>query len=184
MGYRVRRGGGLRQALARAAGLGGGRTRRVADATAGLGRDAFVLASLGASVTLIERVPEVHALLGEGLARARDAGGEAAATAARMTLLLGDARDLLPGLSVDVVLVDPMHPPRRNTALVKKEMRLLRDLVGPDPDALELMQVALSAAGNRVVLKWPQHAAPLPGLRNPTHRIAGKTVRYDVFMTG
>ena len=52
-----------------------------------------------------------------------------------------------------------MHPPRTNTAIVKQEMRLLRDLVGTDPDALELMQAALAADCKRVVLKWPLRAA-------------------------
>ena len=158
-------------------------TPRIVDATAGLGRDAFLLASLGAEVTLLERSPEVHALLADGIARASQASPELSAIAARMTLRLGDARQLLPGLEADVVLVDPMHPPRGNTALVKKEMRLLRELVGTDPDALELMQAALAAARKRVVLKWPLRAPPLAGLRQPSHQIVGKTTRYDVFMT-
>jgi 16S rRNA (guanine1516-N2)-methyltransferase len=156
---------------------------RIVDATAGLGRDSFLLASLGAEVTLLERSPEVHALLADGIARASQASPELSAIAARMTLRLGDARRLLPGLEADVVLVDPMHPPRGNTALVKKEMRLLRELVGTDPDALELMQAALAAARKRVVLKWPLRAPPLAGLRQPSHQIVGKTTRYDVFMT-
>jgi 16S rRNA (guanine1516-N2)-methyltransferase len=99
-----------------------------------------------------------------------------------MTLLLGDARDHLATLRPDVVLVDPMHPPRRKSALVKKEMRTLREVVGTDPDALELMQAALAAAQKRVVLKWPLRAEPLAGLRPPSHQILGKTLRYDVFM--
>jgi 16S rRNA (guanine1516-N2)-methyltransferase len=134
-------------------------------------------------VTLLERSPEVHALLADGIARASRAGPEFAAIVARMTLRFGDARQLLPGLGADVVLVDPMHPPRGNTALVKKEMRLLRELVGTDPDALELVQAALAAAHKRVVLKWPLRAPPLAGLRQPSHQIVGKTTRYDVFMT-
>lgn len=134
-------------------------------------------------MTLLERSPAVHVLLAEGLARASQAGPEFAAIIARMTLRLGDAKELLPDLAADVVLVDPMHPPRKNTALVKKEMRLLRDLVGTDPDALELMDAALASARRRVVLKWPLRAEPLAGLRRPSHRIIGKTTRYDVFMT-
>ena len=134
-------------------------------------------------MTLLERSPEVHALLADGLARASQAGPEFAAIAARMTLRHGDARQLLHGLQADVILVDPMHPPRRNTALVKKEMRLLRELVGTDPDALELMQAALASAAKRVVLKWPLRAAAMEGLRKPSHQIVGKTTRYDVFMT-
>ena len=184
VGHRHRFGGGRGQALPRAAGLVKGETPRIVDATAGLGRDAFLLASLGATVTLIERSPAVAALLAEGLARAREAGPEYAAIIDRMTLVEGDARALLPTLSPEVVLVDPMHPPRGNSALVKEEMRLLRDVVGADPDAFELMQAALAAATRRVVLKWPQRAAALAGLPPPSHSIAGKSTRYDVFMRG
>lgn len=182
VGHRVRFGGGRGQALPKAAGFMSGNTPSVVDATAGLGRDAFLLASLGGHVTLVERSPKVHALLKDGLARARAAGPEVAAVVARMTLLYGDAKDLLSGLKADVVFVDPMHPPRKKTALVKKEMRLLRQLVGTDPDALELMQAALASARKRVVLKWPLYADAIEGLLKPSHQIIGKTMRYDVFM--
>jgi 16S rRNA (guanine1516-N2)-methyltransferase len=184
VGYRFRSGASRKDALARAAGFGKGTVPTIVDATAGLGRDAFMLAALGAQVTLLERSPGVHDLLRDALARAAAESPELAAVVARMTLLSGDARDLLPGLCADAVVVDPMHPPRTNSAEVKQEMRLLRDLVGTDPDALELMQAALAADCKRVVLKWPLRAAPLGGLRKPSHSITGKTVRYDVFMTG
>ena len=182
VGYRFRTGASRKDALARAAGFGKGPIPTIVDATAGLGRDAFLLATLGAQVTLLERSPEVHKLLRDALARASAESPELAAVVARMTLLLGDARDLLPGLRADTVIVDPMHPPRGNTAIVKQEMRLLRELVGTDPDALELMRAALAADCRRVVLKWPLRAQPLEGLRKPSHAITGKTVRYDVFM--
>ena len=184
VGHRSRSGGGRRQALPRAAGFSKGRTPRVVDATAGLGRDAFLLASLGAKVTLVERSPEIYALLRDAMTRAIEAGGGAAEAVARMTLVLGDSKALLPDLAAEVVLVDPMHPPRRGSALVKQEMRLLRALVGADEDALDLMRAALRAASKRVVLKWPLHAEPMADLPPPSHQIRGKTTRYDVFMTG
>jgi 16S rRNA (guanine1516-N2)-methyltransferase len=182
VGYRFRSGASRKDALARAAGFGKGAVPTIIDATAGLGRDAFLLATLGAQVTLLERSPEVHHRLRDALARAVAEGGELAAAVARMTLLQGDARQLLPGLRADAVMVDPMHPPRGNSAVVKQQMRLLRDLVGTDPDALQLMQAALACDCRRVVLKWPLRAPPLEGLRKPSHSITGKTVRYDVFM--
>jgi len=184
VGHRFRFGGGRGQALPKAVGMKGGVNPIVVDATAGLGRDAFLLASLGAEVTLIERSPIIHALLEDGLARARNAGGDVAQVIDRMTLILGDSIELLPGLSPDVVLVDPMHPPRKKTALVKNELRLIRQIVGIDEDARQLMTVALISAGNRVVLKWPRRAEPMAGLPAPSHQITGKTTRYDVFMTG
>jgi 16S rRNA (guanine1516-N2)-methyltransferase len=183
LGHRLRAGIGRHQPLPKAAGFARNPLPRVVDATAGLGRDAFLLATLGAEVTLLERSPEVHALLERGLAQAADAGSGFAEIVARMTLVRGDARDLLPTLNPEVVIVDPMHPDRRSTALVKKEMRLMRKLVGADPDALELMQVALAHASQRVVLKWPLRADAMPGLKQPSHQILGKTIRYDVFMT-
>lgn len=182
VGHRLRFGGGRGQALPKAAGFTRGLTPTIVDATAGLGRDAFLLASLGAQVTLIERSAAVHALLADALDRARASDGESAAAAGRMTLLHGDAKALLPGLSPDVVMVDPMHPPRKNTALVKQEMRILRELVGGDPDSLALMEAAFAVARKRVVLKWPLRGDPMPGLRKPSHQIIGKTLRYDVFM--
>ena len=79
--------------------------------------------------------------------------------------------------------VDPMHPPRSGTALVKQEMRQLSTIVGADEDADELMRIALASARERVVLKWPLRAAPLLDAPKPSHQFAGKTVRYEVFVT-
>jgi 16S rRNA (guanine1516-N2)-methyltransferase len=183
VGYRFRRGGERGHPLVRAAGIRKGHMPAIVDATAGLGRDAFLLASAGAAVTLIERATEVHALLKEALARAAAESADLAEVVGRMTLIHGDARELLPGLKPDVVIVDPMHPPRRNTALVKQEMRQLSAIVGADEDADELMKVALAAARERVVLKWPLRAAPLLDAPKPSHQFAGKTVRYEVFVT-
>lgn len=180
--HRRQFGGGRGQALPKAIGMKAGKTPDVVDATAGLGRDAFLLASLGATVTLIERSTEMHALLADALMRAADS--DVAEIISRMTLLHGDAKDLLPELSPEVVLVDPMHPPRGKSALVKKEMRQIREIVGVDADAADLMRVALATARNRVVLKWPQKADLIQGLPKPSHQIPGKSTRYDVFMTG
>jgi len=180
--HRLRFGGGRGQDLAKAVGLKKAANPHVVDATAGLGRDAFLLASLGARVTLIERSAHMHGLLQAALEKARQS--EFSEIAARMTLLHGDAKTLLPTLAPEVVLVDPMHPPRGNSALVKQEMRQLRAIVGEDPDALALMQVALATARARVVLKWPRKAALPQGLPKPSHQILGKSTRYDVWMSG
>jgi 16S rRNA (guanine1516-N2)-methyltransferase len=182
VGYRLRQREGRGQALPRAIGMAKGAMPSVVDATAGMGRDAFLLASLGATVTLIERNKDVHAALADAMERARNTSSELADIIARMTLMHGDSRQLLPALAPEAVLVDPMHPPRGKTALVKKEMRVLREMVGSDPDQRELIEAALAAARQRVVLKWPLRAQPMEGLRKPSHQIVGKTTRYDVFM--
>ena len=181
--HRLLYGGGRGQDLPKAVGMKAGKTPDIVDATAGLGRDAFLLASLGSQVTLIERSDIMHTLLQDGLKAASNAGGLHAEIASRMTLIHGDAIDLLPAMSPEVVLVDPMHPPRQKSALVKADLRAIRDIVGTDDDQLTLIQTALAAASKRVVLKWPAKAKPLAGLQPCTHQIIGKSVRFDVFMT-
>ena len=180
--HRLRFGGGRGQALAKAMGLRAGKTPMIVDATAGLGRDAFLLASLGAQVVLIERSEEMHSLLAQGMKRAVQEGGEFREIIGRMTLMKGDAKDLLPELSGEAILIDPMHPPRNNSALVKRELRQVREIVGTDDDACDLVRVALETARNRVVLKWPAKADPINGIRSCSHKILGKSTRYDVFM--
>ncbi|MGR3659672.1 MAG: class I SAM-dependent methyltransferase [Paracoccaceae bacterium] len=184
VGHRRQFGGGRGQALPKAVGMKSGKNPHVVDATAGLGRDAFLLAALGSQVTMIERSDRMFALLAEGLARAAAVGGDVGEIIGRMKLVHGDARAVLAGMSPEVVLVDPMHPPRKGSALVKQEMRLIREIVGVDADAAELMNVALARATERVVLKWPLRAAPIEGVRAASHQILGKSTRYDVFMCG
>lgn len=182
--HRLRFGGGRGQALAKAMGLRAGKTPMIVDATAGLGRDAFLLASLGAEVVMIERSERMHSLLVQGMAEAVKEGGEFREIVGRMTLLEGDAKDLLPELSGEAILIDPMHPPRKNSALVKRELRQVREIVGTDADAVDLVRVALKHARNRVVLKWPAKADPIEGIQSCSHQILGKSTRYDVFMVG
>ena len=184
VGHRLRFGGGRGQDLPRAMGLKNGKTPSVIDATAGLGRDSFLLASLGAEITLIERSPKMYALLADGMARAAAEDDDYAQIIARMMLLHGDAKDLLPDLSADAILIDPMHPSRKTSALVKRELRQVREIVGTDDDAADLMRVALSHARQRVVLKWPAKGDSIEGIRPWSHQILGKSTRYDVFMTG
>ena len=182
--HRLRFGGGRGQALAKAMGLRSGKTPMVVDATAGLGRDSFLLASLGAQVTMIERSEKMHGLLVQGMKRAAQEGGEFREIIGRMTLLKGDAKDLLLGMSAEVILIDPMHPPRTNSALVKRELRQVREIVGTDEDAADLVRVALQNALSRVVLKWPAKADPITGIQPCSHQIVVKSTRYDVFMLG
>lgn len=66
MAYRRRYGGGRGEAV----GVKGQWLPDVVDATAGLGRDAFVLACLGFRVRMFERHPVAAALLDDGLCRA------------------------------------------------------------------------------------------------------------------
>ncbi|MGM0913220.1 MAG: class I SAM-dependent methyltransferase [Pseudomonadota bacterium] len=184
--HRRRFGGGRGQLVARACGFAQGVTPAVVDATAGLGRDAFVLASLGARVLLVERVAAIFALLEDGLARAL-LDDDTAEIAARMRLVHGDAAGDLEarvaeaGFPPQVIHLDPMFPHRDKSALVKKEMRLFRTLAGDDADAPRLLEAALDVATHRVVVKRPRKAPPIEGPA-PRHVIEGKTSRYDLYV--
>lgn len=180
--HRRRFGGGSGQMIAKAVGVQGGIRPRILDATAGLGRDAFVLASLGCEMTLIERQPLVAALLADGLARAaRDP--EVAPIVAHMQLASGDAiaqMSAWQGEPPQVIYLDPMFPHRDKSALVKKEMRLFRPLVGDDLDAPALLAAALALASHRVVVKRPRKAPCIEGPK-PSHQLEGKSSRYDIY---
>ncbi len=183
--HRRRFGGGKGQMIARAVGVKAGVYPSVLDATAGLGRDAFVLATLGCPVALLERTGVVHALLADGLARAVASGDdELRRIVSRMALHRADARDYLAQLSgeecPDVVYLDPMFPERGKSARVKKEMEYFHTLVGGDQDADQLLALALDKARYRVLVKRPRKAPPLPGPA-PGLQMDGKTSRYDIY---
>lgn len=175
-------GGGSGQMIAKAVGVAQGVRPRVLDATAGLGKDAFVLASLGCEMSLIERQPLIGALLEDGLARGAE-DFEVAPIVARMRLLKGNSIEVMrnwEGEPPQVIYLDPMFPHREKTALVKKEMRLFRPLVGDDPDAPALLEAALALASHRVVVKRPRKAPCIEGPK-PSHALDGKSSRYDIY---
>jgi 16S rRNA (guanine1516-N2)-methyltransferase len=182
--FRRLHGGGKKESIARAIGLKGKDGLQVLDATAGLGRDAFVLASLGCSVDMIERSPVVAALLQDGLDRAALDQELSSWLPARMSLYHGVATELLnnwQNVRPDVVYLDPMFPHRKKSAAVKKEMRLFQQLLGPDEDADQLLEPALALAKKRVVVKRPS-GAPFLADKKPQIEMLGKANRFDVYL--
>ncbi len=183
-GHRGHSGEGRGQPLARAVGLRKGRSPRVLDATAGLGRDAFVLASLGCRVLLLERSPVAAALLADGIDRAF--GDPKTRPIVRLMQLrcedaIGYMQRLPEAACPDVVYLDPMYPHRTKTALVKKEMRIFRRLVGDDADSRDLLTAARKCARFRVVVKRPARSARLAGAL-PDIEIKSPNTRYDVYV--
>ena len=174
-----------RQPIALAVGLKRGKPT-VIDATAGLGRDAWLLASLGCTVHAVERCGILGVMLRDALGRVGARPAPASIIGGRIKLNIADARDVLRGLRreerPEVVYLDPMFPPRRKSALPKKGLRILRRLVGDDPDAGELLDVARTVGRDRVVVKRTLSAPPLGP--PPTLSYKGKIARYDVYITG
>jgi 16S rRNA (guanine1516-N2)-methyltransferase len=179
-GYRAAR-FGQSEPLLRAVGSSKSRPLNVVDATGGLGHDSFLLAASGARVTLIERSSVMFAELERALTDARQ-NDDLAEIVARITVLHGDSREVLCHIKADVFYVDPMHPERKKSALVKEPMRLLREIVGDDPDSAELIQIALEHSPGRVVVKWPAKTALPDGTPEPSYELKSRTTRYCVFI--
>ncbi|MDC0497417.1 class I SAM-dependent methyltransferase [bacterium] len=191
LNYRRLKGGGKNQMLAKAIGLNKRANLKVLDCTAGLGRDAFILASLGCTIQLIERVSEVSILLKDALELATHSIGgmdsDFRSTIDRLRLIERDSLEYMSELNQetlpDVIYLDPMFPERKKSALVKKEMRVFHDLVGPDNDADELLKAAIKTGVRRVVVKRPRIAPALKLESRPSHSLDGKSNRYDIYLT-
>ncbi|WP_165090313.1 class I SAM-dependent methyltransferase [Neisseria yangbaofengii] len=179
--YRRTKGGG--ELIAKAVNHTGKPT--VWDGTGGLGRDSFVLASLGLTVHTFEQHPAVACLLHDGLNRALQHSGTAE-IAQRITLHFGDTAALMPQLSQqigrpDVVYLDPMYPERQKSAAVKKEMAYFHGLVGTAQDEAALLGTARAIAKKRVVVKRPRLGEFLRG-EKPAYQYSGKSTRFDVYL--
>lgn len=180
-GMSHRRRAGHNEPLGRAVGVGKREDLDVADATAGLGRDSFVLADLGCRVTMFERSPAVFALLRDGLRRGLASDSARVVEACRrMRLERGEFEARGRGQTFDVVYLDPMFPARRKSARVKKEMWIFQQLL-EDEASPHLLDAALAAARYRVVVKRPARAPALDE-REPSFVLPGKTVRFDVYL--
>ena len=183
MAHRRKFGGGRGEAVAKAVGIKGVELPSVIDATAGLGRDAFVLAVLGCQVRLVERHPVVYLLLQDGLNRAYQNAEIGAMLRQNLRLLnVRQINELNPQTDcADVVYLDPMYPHKQKSALVKKEMRVFQYLVGADSDADKLLSPALQLAKKRVVVKRPGYAEYL--CKKPPHfSRETKNHRFDIYM--
>lgn len=202
-----------RQPLARALGVERlrkelGRPVRALDATAGLLHDSALMLSLGCAVVACERNPTIAALIADALAHGLLAHLTPPA-AERFRFLALPAPEALRALAAtgappDVILFDPMHPPRHaereSTALVRHELRILRAVVGEDADSPQTLRDLLSVGGSvssggsvgsvgagsvtgvrRVVVKAPLRSARLIDSPEPVHTHEAKAVRYDVY---
>ena len=182
--HRRKFGGGSGQMVAKAVGIKSGVRPSIMDVTAGLGKDAFVLATLGCEIQMLERSPIVHSLLADGLKRA-ELNIDVMDIIQRMHLIKANSIEYMRQCveKPQVIYVDPMFPHSSKNASVKKEMLIFRDIVGEDLDAGALLEAALETASARVVVKRPRKA-PIIAINNntiePSYTLEGKSSRYDI----
>ncbi len=167
-------------ALAQAVGR---KTKTVVDATTGWAQDSLHLFRMGYDLRCIERSPVMLELLTDAFLRLSKLDWVMQLSLSVPVLLAGNAIDILPQLQFapDCIYIDPMFPPKRKkSALPKKSMLILRDLLGDDIDRELLFDVAWQATAKKVVVKSPDYAPPLGG--KPSMSFKSKLLRYDVYV--
>jgi 16S rRNA (guanine1516-N2)-methyltransferase len=165
--------------LARAFGLKKKSQPTIIDATGGLARDSFIIASLGFHVTILERSPIIHALIRDGIQRAK----QKIEAVNRLLLIQANAIHWLnQNTQPDIIYLDPMFDERKKSALPKKEMLIFHDIVGDDSDSPQLLITALACAKQRVVVKRARLASYLNEII-PTYSLKGNSCRFDVYLT-
>ena len=186
LAHRQQFGGGRGQAISKAMGLKSGITPSILDTTAGLAGDAFVLATLGCPVTLIERSPIIFSLIENAVERASLNEDVQIILKQGFDIVNCDANDYIvkqintSAEAPDVIYIDPMYPDRKKSALVKKDMQILQRLHDRDDNTPELLDNALKYARKRVVVKRPVHAETI-NKKAPNTCIKSKKTRYDIY---
>ena len=159
-----------KQPLAKALGLKKGLPKPIVlDATAGMLGDSLLIYSFGCKVIAYDRNP-IAAILGLNTIKFSDIDISFHFDSAINTTEI-----------FDVIFFDPMYGGEKNEkALPKKEMRIFRDVVGPDEDASSIAR-GLRTKAARLVIKRSIKAKPI--LNNPSIQISGKSTRYDVYLS-
>lgn len=169
--------GALAQAIGR-------KTKTVLDATTGWGQDSLHIFRMGYDLRCIERSPVMFELLSDGFNRLAEQSWVKNLSLSVPELIFGNACHVLNSLDEkpECIFMDPMFPAKRKkSALAKKSMMILRDLLGDDEDKEQLFDAAFRVASKKIVVKSPDYAEPLAG--KPNKSIYGKLLRYDIYLT-
>ena len=158
------------QPLFRALGCKGGVRPTVWDVTCGLGGDSMLLLLFGCKVISSERHP-IPALM---LLRAYTNFTHQLKENWTLCLDEEDHSD-----KAQVIYFDPMYNCPESSALPRKEMRIFREFVGVDQDAVAVAKRLLEK-NRRLIIKRPPKSAPL--IENPSFEQEGKAVRFDVYL--
>lgn len=172
---------GLNQEIAKAVGIKKDYKPKVLDTTAGLGRDSFMLASLGCEVVMLERNPVIFLLLQNGLNIALN-NENTSEIIKKMRLINENSINFLKNKleNFDVIYIDPMFPKSKKSRLVKKDMQIFREIVGDDLDSVELLKLALKQNVKRIVVKRMINSENIADIK-PNFEIKGKITRFDVY---
>lgn len=153
------------------------------DATGGLGVDAFMFASAGFKVTVLEKNVLVYTLLQDAVQRAKQVP-QLKSIMKRISLHHCDALEWFEAHSnaedaPDVIYLDPMYPiESKMKSAPKKGMAIARALIGKVDRADDLVRSAITCAKEKVVLKRPYYALESIGTLNS---FKSRSLRFEVF---
>lgn len=159
-----------KEPLLKAIKISGKLPQRVFDMTAGALKDAFLMHSRDIAVTCVERNPILYTLQKHAIAQAN----------VDIDLQFANAVDVSPQNEPELIYIDPMYPPNKKTAAVKKDMQVLHAIVGLDNDADTLLTSALTH-NKRTVVKRPV-GAPYLAEQKPNFSSQLGSTRYDVYL--
>jgi 16S rRNA (guanine1516-N2)-methyltransferase len=160
----------------------------VFDLCFGLGVDSWTMARLGVKVVAFERNEKLFQLMNSLLERAKH-DSRVQEIAQRIRLVQGEALDLLEEQvkfngAPQAIYLDPMFPESKKTALPKKELQVLRKLLGTQSaniasEELHLLKRSRSWATHRVAVKRSKQAQPI--MTGFVHQVLGKSHRFDIY---
>ena len=105
--------------------------------------------------------------------------------AARIRLIRVDACQELRKMKKrpDIIYLDPMFPREKKSAKVKKNLQIIRAVVGHGIDTgIDLLfTTALNLCPARLVVKRP-HNSPFLTDRKPAYSLDGPTIRFDIYL--
>lgn len=165
-----------KELLGKAIGIKGSYRPKVLDLTAGLLGDSLLLLSYGCEVWAVERHPVVQFLIQSALQTAIHPKLK------NFHFLPMEAHEALASLEeFDVIYFDPMFEDANEKTAPRKQMRIFRNLIGSDSDAIDVFKIAKASNFKRLVIKRPRRSLPLAA--NPSVEYIGKSTRYDVYFS-
>jgi len=154
----------------------------IVDLTAGWGKDSFMLASYGQSITLLEQNPLIYNCLNYLISIAQHDNSDEVyhrlTVANQNSLVYISSKD---DKFADCLYMDPMFPAHKSSARPGKDLQILQ-LLTDNLNVEELFELSLEKAKYRVVVKRPIHAKSLCD-KKPDIVYKEKTIRFDVYLT-
>lgn len=178
----------------------------VLDATAGFGRDSFLMAAAGMHVLQIEKIPLIHHLVNKALDIAKSSGfAELENATKKITTVCGNSIEYMAARHNlqkedrhNIVFLDPMyvdsmqqqqHSGLKESAAVNKHLTMLQAITvmhktEDEKDTLkreaQLFESAINYAKTKVVVKRPPKA-PWLNRQKPSSSLSSKAVRFDIY---